>query len=101
MGEQRRRYLARDGVAKTMIFDPDEPDRFAIETLQDVEPIIDGIARDREIMAHNGPNKVLARVPRFIAEDLDHRGILHDEDAMKKWLNSPEAAVWRIWRGAV
>ena len=101
MGEQKRRYQARDGVARTLIFDQAEPDRFTVQTTQDIEPILDGIARDREIMTNAGYNKHVARLPLFVVEDLTHRGIYHDEDAFKKWLNGPEATPWRIWKGTV
>jgi|HubBroStandDraft_3_1064219.scaffolds.fasta_scaffold67279_2 hypothetical protein len=100
MGEARRRYEARDGVARTLIIDDDTPDRFHVLTQQDIEPILEGIARDRETMRH-GVNKLAARLPLFIYEDLLHRGIIGDEDAFKKWLNGPAAAPWRVWRGRV
>lgn len=99
MGEARRRYQARDGVTRDAVFDPDYPGRFGILTRQDIEPVLDSIARDREIMANNGPNKLAARLPLIVYEDLKHRGIIDDEDAFKRWLNSREAAPWRIWRG--
>jgi hypothetical protein len=66
----------------------------------DVEPILDGIARDRETMPH-GVNKLAARLPLFVYEDLLHRGIIGDEDSFKRWLNGPEAAPWRIWKGSL
>ena len=98
MGEHKRRYTARDGVVRTSILDDDAPDRLVVHTQQDLEPILDSIARDRETMRH-GTNKVAARLPMTIVEDLIHRGIYHDEDAFKAWLNGPEAAPWRIWKG--
>jgi hypothetical protein len=98
MGEQKRIYQNRNGVRRTAIIDPDRPDDLIVKTEQDIEPILDGIARDREIMRH-GKDKVAARLPLFIYEDLKHRGIVDDDDAFKKWLNGPEAAPWRIWRG--
>ena len=100
MGEQKRRYHYRDGVARTVIYDPDQPDTFTIHTQQDIEPILDGIARDREIMRH-GLNKLVARLPAFIVEDLIAREIYDEGPKFRKWLNSPEAQVWRIWRGQV
>lgn len=100
MGEARRRYHAADGVVRTAIIDPDRPDDLIVKTSMDIEPILDGIARDRETMRH-GANKLAARLPLFIVEDLMHRGIYLDEDAFKRWLNGPEAAPWRIWRGRV
>jgi hypothetical protein len=98
VGEQKRRYEARDGVARTLIYDTDQPDVFHVKTSQDIEQILDGIARDRETMRH-GTNKLAARLPMFIYEDLVHRGIAYDEDAFKRWLNGPEATPWRVWRG--
>jgi hypothetical protein len=100
VGEQKRRYFAANGVVKTAITDDDYPDRLVVHTEQDVGEILDGIARDREIMRH-GVNKKLATLPTFIWEDLVIRGIAYDEDAFKKWLNSSEATPWRIWGGRV
>ena len=100
MGEHKRRYMARDGFARTSIVDDETPDRLVVLTSQDLEPILDSIARDRELMPH-GVNKLAARLPMFIVEDLIHRGIYHDEDALKRWLNGPEASPWRIWRGTI
>ena len=97
MGEQKRRYDARNGVLRTMILD-DASTTFTVQTTMDVEPILDSIARDQETMRH-GTNKLAARLPVFIYEDLVHRGIVGDEDAFKKWLNGPEAEPWRIWKG--
>ena len=99
MGEQKRRYDARNGVSRTMIFD-DASTTFTVQTTMDVEPILDSIARDQETMRH-GTNKLAARLPVFIYEDLVHRGIVGDEDAFKKWLNGPEAEPWRIWKGVL
>ena len=79
MGEQKRRYMVRDGVARTSIVDDEAPDRLVVHTQQDLEPILDGIARDREIMPH-GTNKLAARLPMVIVENLIERGIYGDED---------------------
>ena len=95
MGESRRRYQLRDGVARATIV---HDDKLTIHTAQDVEPILDGIARDRETMRH-GTNKLAARLPLVIYEDLKQRGIIDDEDAFKRWLNGPEATPFRIWQG--
>ena len=95
MGESRRRYQLRDGVARSTVA---HDDKLTIATSQDVEPILDGIARDRETMRH-GTNKLAARLPLVIYEDLKQRGIIDDEDAFKRWLNGPEATPFRIWQG--
>ena len=101
MGESKRKYLSRDGVVKSTIVDSDYPDRLVVHTQQDVAPILDGIARDREIMPNTGHNKHVARLPLFVVEDLILRGIYFDHDAFKRWLNSYECDPWRIWGGTV
>ncbi len=90
--------MARDGVARTSIVDDGAPNRLVVHTQQDLEPILDGIARDRETMRH-GYNKLAARLPMVIVENLIERGIYGDEDRFRAWLNSSEATPWRIWKG--
>ena len=98
MGEAKRTYLARDGIARQTISDEGG---FVVRTAQDVEPILDSIARDREIMAQNGDSKLLGRLPMIVVEDLIKRGIYDDPDAFDRWWNSIEANPWRIWNGRV
>ena len=81
-----------------MIFD-DASTTFTVHHQQDVEPILESIARDREIMPNNGENKLAARIPTVIYEELQRQGITEDESLFKAWLNGPEAEPWRIWRG--
>ena len=50
-------------------------------------------------MAHNGHNKLLARIPVTIFERSVHEG--WDEGDWARWLNSSEAAPFRIWQGRV
>jgi hypothetical protein len=97
MGEARRRYSARNGVERTMILNEGSP-QFVVRTSQDVEPILDSIARDREIMPH-GENKLAARLPLIVYEELQRLGIADDPDLFRAWLNSSDADPWRIWRG--
>jgi hypothetical protein len=98
VGEARRRYHSGDGVVRTVIVDDAYPDRLVVQTSQDVEPILDGIKRDRETMRH-GENKLAARIPKVLYEQLQHAGIADDQDLFKAWLNGPEAAPWRVWKG--
>jgi hypothetical protein len=98
MGEARRRYLARDGIVRQTIYDEG---RLHIHTSQDVEPVLDSIARDREIMRNTGDSKLLGRLPAIIVEDLIRREIYDDGPKFDKWWNSPEADPWRIWHGRV
>jgi hypothetical protein len=99
MTQHRHTYRDSDGVQKTMVWDPADPDFLAVHTAQDVEPILDSIARDQELMTQNGDNKLAARLPLIVVEDLVQRGIFYDEPLFKAWLNSDEAAPWRVWKG--
>ena len=99
MSERQRVYRDADGVRRTLVWDDEDPDAVTVRTEQDVEPILDSVERDRAIMRHDGVNKLLARIPVAIYE----RAVLEqwDEGDWGKWLNSSEAAPFRIWRGYV
>jgi hypothetical protein len=99
MGEAKRVYRARDGVARTLITDDANPFTVTVQTTSDIEPVLDSIKRDQETMSHSGPNKLAARIPLFLYEELQRQGITEDESLFKAWLNSSEAEPWRIWRG--
>jgi hypothetical protein len=98
MGEARRRYDARNGVVRTAIYD-DASDVFHVKHTQVLDPILDSIARDREIIPNTGDNKLTHRIPTIIYEELQRQGIADDPDLFKAWLNSSDADDWRIWKG--
>jgi hypothetical protein len=98
VGEQKRRYSARDGIERFTVYDDG---KLHVAISQDVEPILDSIARDREIMRNNGDNKLLGRLPAIVVENLIRRGIYDDPDAFDRWWNTVEANPWRIWKGRV
>jgi hypothetical protein len=81
-----------------MLWDDESPERVVVQTEQVLDEILDGIARDREIMPH-GVNKLLARIPITIYERSVHEG--WGDDDWAKWLNSAEAAPFRVWSGRV
>ena len=99
MTERSRVYHDAHGVRRTLIADDERPDRFVVRTQQDVEPVLASVERDRAIMAHDGVNKLLARIPVSIFERSVHEQ--WDDGDWKKWLNSSEAAPFRVWPGRV
>jgi hypothetical protein len=99
MTERRTTYRNADGVRRTAITDDERPDELTVHTEQALDDILDSVERDRETMSHNGVNKLLARVPIPIYERAVHEG--WDETDWARWLNSYEAAPFRIWRGVV
>lgn len=96
-----RKSVTRDynGIRRTLVTDSEHPDRFGVFTEQNLDEILPGIARDRELQNPNGVNKLLARIPITIYERAVHEG--WDEGDWKRWLNSSEAAPYRIWQGQV
>jgi hypothetical protein len=96
MGERRRRYAYRDGVARTMI---SHDDHLTLVVSQDVERILEEIKYLRETTVKGTDNWHAAKLPVPVYEDLKNRGIADDEDAFKRWLNSSEAAPWRVHEG--
>ena len=100
MAQQRHVYRNRDGIRRTLIWDDERPDDVTVQTQEDVEPILDSIARDREIMRNDGVNKLLGRVPVTVYERACHEQ--WGEDDWRKWWNG-EGRAFRIWnpRGRV
>jgi hypothetical protein len=97
--ERKKVYRDADGVRRTVILDDSTPNVFGVLTEQVVDEILDGIARDREIMPMNGVNKVIARIPITVYERACHEH--WDENDWRKFLNSDECAPFRIWRGRI
>jgi hypothetical protein len=99
MTERRVVYENSNGVRRTAITDDERPDHVVVHTEQVVDEILDGVARDREIMSHRGVNKLLARAPVAVYE----RSIIErwDEGDWARWLNSEDARPFRVWQGDV
>ena len=103
MTERRIVYRNRDGIRRTMILDDDTPHRVVVQTTQDLTEILSGVSRDRELLAANdnrrSPIRPVARIPVEVFERMILEGWGPDDEA--KWLNSPEAEPFRIWKGRV
>jgi hypothetical protein len=99
MTERKQVYKNSDGVRRTLVTDDERPEDFAVHTEQVLDEILDSIERDRSIMRHDGVNKLLARIPIPIYERAVHEQ--WDDGDWARWLNSSEAAPFRIWRGRV
>jgi hypothetical protein len=98
--ERKTTYRNADGVRRTLITDDEFPARAVVHTEQVLDEILGGIARDREAANDNSSvNKLVARLPVAVFE----RACLEqwDEGDWKRYLNSSEAAPFRIWRGRV
>lgn len=88
-----------DGIRRTLVTDSEAPDRFHIVTEQNVDEVLAGIQRDAENHRERTTNKLLARIPVTVYETAVAQG--WDENDWKCYLNSSEAAPFRIWKGRV
>jgi len=95
MTEKKTVYANAYGVRRTLITDDERPGDVIVQTEQDIEPILDGVARDRELFRNDGVNKVIGRVPVAVVEKaaLEH----WDESDWRRWWNG-EGRAFRIWR---
>ena len=92
-------YSAGGHALRTLHVDEDNPHRFVQETTLVYD---DGFEqRNRELGEHQtGHMKLIARgVPLFVWEQSEREG--WDEKRWARWLNDPDNAAFRVWRGRV
>ena len=99
MSERRIVYHDANGVRRTMILDDEAPDRLVVHTQQDLDEILRGIARDRDLQKPVTDNRHVGRFPVEVFERMIREGWGPDDEA--RFYNSSEAAPFRIWRGRV
>jgi hypothetical protein len=97
--ETRLTYYSADGVTRTSIVDDADPDKFRVFTEVQMDEVLKGIERDRELLDPKSTNKLLARVPMTVMEQSIHEQ--WDDNDWKKWLNDPDNAAFRVWQGRV
>lgn len=79
-------------------------DEFAIQTIVDVEPLIE--SNKARFNAHDertpfGDMPMVASIPNVIWFELEKQGITRDPKRLKKWLNDPDNAAFRTRPGRV
>lgn len=75
-----------------------------IETTQNESPILQAnqeLYKETDKHTKWGDMSRVASIPLTVYYDLLKRGILNDENAMKKWLNSEEGRPFRVRAGKV
>lgn len=100
MGERKYIYDAKGTVVRVLHARPEDPfGDFAIQTFEDVEPIIDEVKELRENHRSRGDMKHVARVPVTIVEKAMREGWFHDEKKWHRWLNDPQNKDFRVTSG--
>lgn len=93
-------YNADGTVARVLHYDKDNINGdFAIETIEDVEPIIESVKVLKDVQDNKSAMRHVARVPVTIVEQAFREGWLHDQDRWNKWLSDPDNKAFRVWEG--
>ena len=93
-------YRDSGGVRRTMIWDDGKPLDLTVHTEQLLDATIDVNHEMRELHPRRSTNKLIARgVPITVAEQAMRED--WDEKDWAKWLNDPDNAAFRVWRGRV
>ena len=93
-------YKADGTVARILHANPDDPfGDFAIQTVEDVEPIIESVKALRDVQDNKATMRHVARVPVTVVEQAFREGWLHDQKRWAQWLNDPQNKDFRVWEG--
>jgi len=88
----------------------DDDGGIVIETTQDVSEIIEAnkaqLEFDKQRTGHLNELHHVARIPFTVIDDLNKMGIMKgfnivDESAFACWLNAPDNAMWKTYRGTI
>lgn len=94
---------ADPALQKVVKFHDLHDDRFAVETVYDVQAIKDEATRVRNDSPANwhGVHHLVAQIPMPLYQQLRSQGIVQDPTRFKAWLNNPENAIFRTKHGRV
>lgn len=101
-----RRLFSRDptfGVTKWWHYDADT-DVATIETVQDVEPLLDrnaSLQNNVTSLDRWGDGKIVASIPMSIYAEFLASGKINDQAFMRRWLNDRDNRKYRVRPGRV
>ena len=96
------RVLMRDRrTGKLVLFHVLPDGRFAVETRQDVEPILETntALRNTQSPRWKGEMHYVAKLPMYLWQSLRTEGRVQEVRDFKKWLNDPDHSKWRTKTG--
>lgn len=96
----KRLISSFNGLNQYQHIDPMRPGDLIMETQQDCTDILEAVKvmRDRPV---GKTWRLVAEVPDvFIAQSV-REGWLHDKKKWHKWLNDPDNAGFRVWKGRI
>jgi hypothetical protein len=97
---EKKVVYQRTGLrTRTVVYDPEQPNQFGINTELVCDPIVETNRALSEEHPRRSTNKLLARAPMTVYEQSIREG--WDESDWTKWLNDPDNAAFRVWKGRV
>lgn len=95
-------YRRHRHAHNTIHADTSDPDRFVVQTTENLEPIIKHCKARREGLVARPDGLVpVAEMPMSVVERAMAEGWFDDDDAIRRWCNDPANAVFRIHEGRV
>jgi hypothetical protein len=100
MTERKFVYQNDGAIKRTMVWEDDEPETVRVYTEQDLTQALENNKIMRELHPRRSTNKLVARgVPVAVYEKSVLEG--WDSKDWARWLDDPDNAAFRIWRGRV
>jgi hypothetical protein len=95
-------YQRSKFVRGTIHADTNEPDKFTHQTTEEMSRLLDYCANRREALKHAPRDGLVhvAEIPVTIYEQAVREG-WDNPDGWREWLNKPENACFRTWKGRV
>lgn len=94
-----RRLLSKEfGYEEYVHIDPDRPEGFLLESVQDCEPIMERA----KMLSELNPGKEFrhaAIIPKVVYDQAVREGWHLDKERWKKWANDPDNRAFRTWPG--
>lgn len=89
------------GIKTFLDYDGENDDAVIVKE-QDVSEIVES----NRVAFDNAPKRWgdmthVGRIPLTVYYELERQGILNDQEALVKWLNDPNNAMWRVRPGTI
>lgn len=97
-------YSRTNSVVRRFITDDMEPDKLYQVVSENNAPTLEYVRKMRDYhdaVGHAREMRHTAEVPVIVVEQMLRDGSFHDKRAWKKWLNDPDNAAFRVWKGRV
>lgn len=89
-------------VKGTVHADTEDPDKFTLQTTEELDRLVAFCEDKRELQTGRTPDGMVhvAEIPVTVYEKAVMEG-WDNPDGWREWLNKPENAIFRTWRGRV